>query len=260
VTLEHVDTKEQLADIFTKVLDAKQFEKLRGKLGICLPEEALASVLWDVLSIFSYLHVFKLWGIHTMKYSWSLYFSVWHILWLKRGRKRKIYIYTLYMPVYSAFTLQICLLACYAYACTFCCCILLQLFQVCVDVGTDGATSLWWSWNLFFSIFFNCTCSLLPPYRILEHVCVQLYVAVDAATSYLFWKFSKSQYIFFVHVHCCCFIKIGTCLCVTLIGLLACMLFGEYSLMNWLSLPWRFSFYAFGAFVFFFLICMYSGG
>ena len=39
VTLEHVDTEEQLADIFTKALDAKQFEKLRGKLGICLHEE-----------------------------------------------------------------------------------------------------------------------------------------------------------------------------------------------------------------------------
>ena len=40
VTLEHVDTKEQLANIFTKALDAKQFEKLRGKLGIFLHEEA----------------------------------------------------------------------------------------------------------------------------------------------------------------------------------------------------------------------------
>jgi len=40
VTLEHVDIEEQLADIFTKALDAKQFEKLRGKLEICLHEEA----------------------------------------------------------------------------------------------------------------------------------------------------------------------------------------------------------------------------
>jgi len=39
VTLEHVDTEEQLANIFTQALDAKQFEKLRGKLGICLHEE-----------------------------------------------------------------------------------------------------------------------------------------------------------------------------------------------------------------------------
>ena len=40
VTLEHVDTEEQLVDIFTKALNAKQFEKLRGKLGIFLHEEA----------------------------------------------------------------------------------------------------------------------------------------------------------------------------------------------------------------------------
>jgi bifunctional DNase/RNase len=40
VTLEHVDIEEQLAYIFTKALYAKQFEKLRGKLGICLHEEA----------------------------------------------------------------------------------------------------------------------------------------------------------------------------------------------------------------------------
>ncbi|KAK2389918.1 putative mitochondrial protein [Trifolium repens] len=39
VTLEHVGTKEQVADIFTKALDAVQFEKLRGKLEICLYEE-----------------------------------------------------------------------------------------------------------------------------------------------------------------------------------------------------------------------------
>ena len=39
MTLEYVDTEEQLADIFTEALDAKQFEKLRGKLGIFLHEE-----------------------------------------------------------------------------------------------------------------------------------------------------------------------------------------------------------------------------
>jgi len=39
VTLEHVNTKEQLANIFTKALDVKQFEKLRSKLGICVHEE-----------------------------------------------------------------------------------------------------------------------------------------------------------------------------------------------------------------------------
>ena len=36
ITLEHVATDLQLADIFTKALDANQFENLRGKLGICL--------------------------------------------------------------------------------------------------------------------------------------------------------------------------------------------------------------------------------
>ncbi|PNY10358.1 retrotransposon-related protein, partial [Trifolium pratense] len=39
VTLEHIASEEQLADIFTKALDANQFEKLRGKLGICLFED-----------------------------------------------------------------------------------------------------------------------------------------------------------------------------------------------------------------------------
>ena len=38
VSLEHVTTENQLADIFTKALDANQFEELRGKLGICLHE------------------------------------------------------------------------------------------------------------------------------------------------------------------------------------------------------------------------------
>ena len=39
VTLEHVTTEEQLADIFTKALDIKQFEKLQSKLGVCIHEE-----------------------------------------------------------------------------------------------------------------------------------------------------------------------------------------------------------------------------
>ena len=39
VTLEHVTTKRQLEDIFTKALDANQFEVLRGKLGICIHED-----------------------------------------------------------------------------------------------------------------------------------------------------------------------------------------------------------------------------
>jgi hypothetical protein len=39
VTLEHVATENQLADIFTKALDASKFETLRGKLRICLFED-----------------------------------------------------------------------------------------------------------------------------------------------------------------------------------------------------------------------------
>ena len=39
IKLEHVATELQLADIFTKALDANQFENLRGKLGICQHEE-----------------------------------------------------------------------------------------------------------------------------------------------------------------------------------------------------------------------------
>jgi hypothetical protein len=38
IALEHVTTEKQLADIFTKVLDANQFEWLRGKFGICVHE------------------------------------------------------------------------------------------------------------------------------------------------------------------------------------------------------------------------------
>ncbi|KAK2362227.1 hypothetical protein QL285_087305 [Trifolium repens] len=39
VTLEYVATDNQLADIFTKALDASKFETLRGKLGICLLDD-----------------------------------------------------------------------------------------------------------------------------------------------------------------------------------------------------------------------------
>lgn len=36
VTLEHAVIEKQLADIFTKALDAIQFEILMGALGICI--------------------------------------------------------------------------------------------------------------------------------------------------------------------------------------------------------------------------------
>ena len=38
VALEHVATELQLADIFTKALDANQFENIREKLGIFIYE------------------------------------------------------------------------------------------------------------------------------------------------------------------------------------------------------------------------------
>src|ERR1044072_9223237 len=39
ISLEHVSTEKQLADIFIKALDANQFEELRGKLGIYKHDE-----------------------------------------------------------------------------------------------------------------------------------------------------------------------------------------------------------------------------
>ena len=39
MTLKHIATENQLADIFTKALDARKFETLRGKLGICLLDD-----------------------------------------------------------------------------------------------------------------------------------------------------------------------------------------------------------------------------
>ena len=39
VSLEHVVIEKHLVNIFTKALDAKQFEKLRSELGICTFEE-----------------------------------------------------------------------------------------------------------------------------------------------------------------------------------------------------------------------------
>lgn len=39
VTVKHVATEKQLADIFTKALDANQLEKLKGELGTCTFEE-----------------------------------------------------------------------------------------------------------------------------------------------------------------------------------------------------------------------------
>ena len=37
IDLHHVDTQNQLTDIFTKPLDQAQFTRLRGELGVCFP-------------------------------------------------------------------------------------------------------------------------------------------------------------------------------------------------------------------------------
>ena len=39
VTLKNVATENQLADIYIKALEARKYEKLRGKLGICLLDD-----------------------------------------------------------------------------------------------------------------------------------------------------------------------------------------------------------------------------
>ena len=39
IILEHLSTENQLADIFTKALDAVQFERLGGRLGVCIHED-----------------------------------------------------------------------------------------------------------------------------------------------------------------------------------------------------------------------------
>lgn len=44
VNLEHTTTENQLADIFTKALDATHFEKLRGAFGICICENIQKSI------------------------------------------------------------------------------------------------------------------------------------------------------------------------------------------------------------------------
>ena len=38
LSLEHVSTENQLADIFTKPVDIIKFENLRSALGVCIPE------------------------------------------------------------------------------------------------------------------------------------------------------------------------------------------------------------------------------
>jgi hypothetical protein len=37
IEMRYIDTERQLADIFTKPLDASRFTDLRGKIGVCHP-------------------------------------------------------------------------------------------------------------------------------------------------------------------------------------------------------------------------------
>jgi hypothetical protein len=37
IEMRYIDTERQLADIFTKSLDASRFAALRGKIGVCHP-------------------------------------------------------------------------------------------------------------------------------------------------------------------------------------------------------------------------------
>ena len=54
VTLEHVDTEEQLVDIFIKALDAKQFEKLGASWGFASmrrPDRLSCEICYQLLLI-----------------------------------------------------------------------------------------------------------------------------------------------------------------------------------------------------------------
>jgi len=39
IKLEYIHTEKQLADIFTKALDANRFENLRSSLGLCVIDQ-----------------------------------------------------------------------------------------------------------------------------------------------------------------------------------------------------------------------------
>jgi len=72
--------------------------------------------------------------------------------------------------------------------------------MTCVDVGTDVATSQRCSGNISFSVFFYlCTCFMLLLYNMLEHVCMHLYVATDAATSF-YYERSQNLSIFLMYM------------------------------------------------------------
>jgi hypothetical protein len=41
IEMRYIDTERQLADIFTKLLDASRFAALRGKIGVCHPYDLI---------------------------------------------------------------------------------------------------------------------------------------------------------------------------------------------------------------------------
>jgi hypothetical protein len=41
IEMRHIDTERQLADIFTKLLDASRFAALRGEIGVCHPYDLI---------------------------------------------------------------------------------------------------------------------------------------------------------------------------------------------------------------------------
>ena len=139
-------------------------------MGICLHEEAWSSVLWDVLSTFSYFARLWIVGYTCIEVLLKVFLLAYFVA--KKGEKNNISACILYCAA-------ICLCAYCTYFCVMsvaCYFLLLHLFcnyfRLCVDVGTLVATSCcseWWSENLF-SIILKCTCSLLMFSRMLEHV------------------------------------------------------------------------------------------
>lgn len=103
---------------------------------------------------------------------------VWHILWLKMGRKIDVSLLILPFCICALHVSIICLFV-YAWLLIIhiiCCCIFVATISgLCVDVGFHVATSWWfdrsscYSENLF-SVIFVCTCSLLTFSDMLEHV------------------------------------------------------------------------------------------
>jgi len=178
-----------------------------------------------------------------MKFFWLAYFVA------KKGEKM-IYL-SLCMLVYSVFILQNCLLClCFAYVCITIVAFILQLSQILCRCSL-----LCYNILMLLMMIWDSVLSNFILYMFLEHVwcncrwwhlCLSLYL-FPATILYNYWNLSGVA----VALVCCCwccnniwsessqnlsivfwftcsllmsYIMIRTCLCVTLIGLLACML------------------------------------